>query len=147
MGMKKQFTLEHIDTIAEILLQKATSFPSDTAVVVALTGDLGAGKTTLTQAVGRVLGIKNAIISPTFVIMKRYEIAHPRFKTLVHIDAYRLTTSEELLRLGWADIVADPSTLVIVEWPERVKDCLRTQAVLPISLTHIDEKNREIEFP
>jgi tRNA threonylcarbamoyladenosine biosynthesis protein TsaE len=65
---------------------------SDEALVVGLYGNLGAGKTSFTQAVARELGVIDIVNSPTFVIEKIYETKHPDFKRLVHIDAYRLET-------------------------------------------------------
>ena len=79
--------------------------------VFTLTGALGAGKTTLTQAIARELGITERLVSPTFVIMKLYQIKDSRFKHLIHIDAYRLNSCDELLKLGWNDIIADPDPI------------------------------------
>ena len=64
------------------------------ASILALYGDLGAGKTTFTQTLGEILGIKEDITSPTFVIMKRYQTANESFRSLIHIDAYRLNSPE-----------------------------------------------------
>src|SRR5579863_8039915 len=71
------------------------------ATVVGLYGDLGAGKTTFVQAVAKELGISKAVSSPTFVIMKIYELSEKKWKYLIHIDAYRLEKSLELLHVGW----------------------------------------------
>ena len=98
--------------------------------VVALSGDLGAGKTTFTKACGEVLGITETIVSPTFVIAKFYEIPNLEegsgenfpWKQFVHIDAYRLESWSELEKLGFAEVFDDPETLVFIEWPEQVGD-------------------------
>ncbi len=109
------------------------------ATVVSLSGDLGTGKTTFTQAVARILGVKRKVNSPTFVIMKRYEIKYPypashylgggekrvkKFTQLFHLDAYRLKNAKELLNLGWAEIISNPEHLVFIEWPENVKKAM-----------------------
>ena len=91
------------------------------ACVVALSGDLGAGKTTLAQGIARALGVQEIVISPTFVIEKIYQL-HPgsQWRRLVHIDAYRLKDASELHAIGWDEVVADKDTIVLVEWPERI---------------------------
>src|SRR3989344_336217 len=90
------------------------------ATVIALQGDLGAGKTAFTQEVGKILGVKENMHSPTFVIEKIYQIDWSGFKNLIHIDAYRLEKDSELLHLGWEEIVKETENLVLVEWPENV---------------------------
>ena len=89
-------------------------------MVVALQGDLGAGKTTFAQAVGLELGVNESMQSPTFVIEKIYEIDWNGFKNLIHIDAYRLEKDEELLHLGWQEIISEPENFILIEWPENV---------------------------
>lgn len=95
---------------------------ADEAFVVGLSGHLGAGKTAFVKAVARELGIEEIVTSPTFVIMKIYEIERARanatFKRLVHIDAYRLERREELEVLMFEEIIADKNNLVMIEWPE-----------------------------
>jgi len=94
------------------------------ATVVGLSGDLGAGKTTLVQSIARELGITETITSPTFVIAKYYKTDQNGFEKMVHIDAYRIDDSVELETIGWKDVLLEPNTLVIVEWPERVESLL-----------------------
>lgn len=116
-----------------------------TATVVGLCGDLGSGKTTFVQAVGRLLGIREPITSPTFVILKRFKIQDSRFKNLVHIDAYRLERGEELLRIGWNGIAKNPENLILMEWPERVADILPRKNYTELSFEFVDESTRKIE--
>ncbi|MBA3733437.1 tRNA (adenosine(37)-N6)-threonylcarbamoyltransferase complex ATPase subunit type 1 TsaE [Patescibacteria group bacterium] len=94
------------------------------ATVIGLYGDLGAGKTSFTQGLSKALGILETVVSPTFVIEKIYELTNQQFTHLIHIDAYRLEKSEELLHLGWKEIISDPKNLIAVEWPERVVDIM-----------------------
>ena len=97
----------------------------DEALVVGLSGHLGAGKTAFTKAVATLLGVEEEVTSPTFVIMKVYGI-NPKaevdvpWKRLVHIDAYRLERREELGALDWEKLVADKNNLILMEWPENV---------------------------
>jgi tRNA threonylcarbamoyladenosine biosynthesis protein TsaE len=115
------------------------------AMVVALEGDLGSGKTAFTQSVGEILGIKENMHSPTFVIMKIYPISFKNFKNFIHIDAYRLEKKEELLHLGWEEIIKEPESLVFIEWPDRVSEIIPPNAER-IHFKFIDETTREISY-
>lgn len=136
-------TLELLSTIARNILDKAHILGLHTATVITLHGDLGAGKTTLTQEIAQELGVKENLISPTFVIMKKYEVNDKKFNHLIHIDAYRLTKSEELIKLGWKEILEDKKNLIIIEWPENVPKCIPAIAI-KIEISHTDEDTREI---
>ena len=116
---------------------------SGRATVVLLEGDLGSGKTTFTQSLAKESGVKNYITSPTFVLMKGYKVNHPLFKKLIHIDAYRLNSGSDFLNLGWAELVADPGNLIVLEWPEKVAD-LFDGSEHKIHFKFIDEQTREI---
>lgn len=148
--MKTSFTKKEIPKISKKILNKILKIKNKKAQVVALSGELGAGKTTLTQELARQLGIKDNIISPTFVIMKIYDINpmskyHSYFKKLIHIDAYRLDSHEELLKIGWSELIEDKNNLIIIEWPERVRGCLNDD-IYWIKLGHIDDQTRVFEF-
>lgn len=93
---------------------------------VALSGDLGAGKTTLVKAVAAAAGIDPAeVISPTFGLIHEHPlpVAAGRPVRLVHADMYRLIGPEDLVETGWHDAVAG-DTWVFVEWPERIASAL-----------------------
>lgn len=95
------------------------------ATVVGLFGDLGAGKTSFTQGIAKAFSIKDYITSPTFVLQKIYKLSGKfPFERLVHIDAYRLNSGEEMSALGWQEILKNPKNVVFIEWPERVKSVL-----------------------
>jgi tRNA threonylcarbamoyladenosine biosynthesis protein TsaE len=149
--MKVKFNIEAISEVSKKILDNIVKKDDNNkAKVIALSGDLGAGKTTLTKEIGKLLGIKNNIISPTFVIMKIYEIDkdseyYTNFKKLIHIDAYRLDRASELLKIGWKEISCDKDNLIIIEWPERVEECLDRDVCL-VKLEHIDEETRTFEF-
>lgn len=115
------------------------------ATVVALQGELGAGKTTFTQEVGRILGVGENMHSPTFVIMKIYEIDWKGFKNLIHVDAYRIEKESELLHLGWQEMLNEPENLILIEWPENVPNLIPPQA-RRITFKHVDENTREINY-
>ena len=109
-------------------------------LVVALAGDLGAGKTTLAQAICTGYGVTEPVTSPTFAIVHRYEA--PR-SLVYHLDLYRLEKPSELVNIGWDEIVMSHA-LVIVEWPERAGGLIPPEHV-PIDLEHApDDPERRI---
>ena len=140
--MRKEFTIDHIETIADDVLALCVPRTSG-ATVLALTGDLGAGKTTLTQSIGKKLGVTENMISPTFVIMKHYRLKTSDYRLLVHIDAYRLDSSAEMKTLGFDTLIADPENLIVIEWPERIADILPTDCIR-VSLEHLEENKRAL---
>ena len=115
------------------------------AFVIALHGDLGAGKTTFAQMLARTLGVIGEIVSPTFVIQKNYTLEDQVFSQLIHIDAYRLEEEREMEVLGWDDIIIDPSNLILVEWPEKIEGLL-PQNTQHIYFKYIDDTTRSILY-
>lgn len=114
------------------------------ALVVALSGDLGAGKTTLVQALARSLKITEVVTSPTFTIMKSYLITgNESFSRLVHMDAYRLESLEELKPLRFDEVLANPQNLVCVEWAEKIAPVLPPDTIY-LKIEIKAEDSREI---
>jgi tRNA threonylcarbamoyladenosine biosynthesis protein TsaE len=105
---------------------------SEPPLVVAITGDLGAGKTTLVQAICDGYGVTEEVTSPTFALVHEY--SSPR-GSVFHLDLYRLRDPAELTNLGWDDIVSSRA-LILVEWAERAGDRLPDD-VVPIELEHV----------
>ena len=138
-------SVEETIQIAQEFIEKISMGIYNGAVVVGLYGDLGSGKTTFTQCVAKILGIKEDITSPTFVIEKRYNLDNSNFKQLIHIDAYRLESSKEANALGWNDISKNPQNIIFIEWPERIADILPENHIR-INFKFISENEREIEF-
>jgi tRNA threonylcarbamoyladenosine biosynthesis protein TsaE len=123
--------------------------------LIALVGELGAGKTQLVRGLARGLGLDERMVSsPTFVMVQEYTSDQPTIDPqapalLVHVDAYRITTLEQLESIGW-----DPSTLlpggemrqqavVAVEWADRLAELAEAEH-LRIELTHRDEQQRDV---
>lgn len=144
MNLKKT-EIKDLEKIAKNLIEKISNKKTKKAIVLAMHGDLGSGKTTLTQKIGEQLGIKNKIISPTFVIMKKYQLKNKRFKKLIHIDAYRLNKKEEMIHLGWNEIISDNENIIIIEWPEKIEGLVPKDSIV-VKLTHIDNDTRGIVF-
>lgn len=99
------------------------------ATIIALSGDLGAGKTTFAQGIARALGVEEAVASPTFVIEKIYELTGQKWHRLIHIDAYRLEGEHELEVLGWSEVAQDRNNIIVIEWPEMVAKLISEDAM------------------
>jgi len=95
--------------------------------IIALEGELGTGKTTLTQYLAKTLGIKKKVTSPTFVLMKIYGIQNLEsgIKNLVHVDCYRLDEPQELFYLGIEEYLNKKDIIVIIEWADKIKNYLK----------------------
>lgn len=129
---------------AATLLAELKQEIGERAVVLALVGDLGAGKTTLVQAIARALGITETVTSPTFTIMKHYETNDADFRDLVHMDAYRIESLDELGPLRFEELLATPHLLLCVEWAEKIKGAL-PPSILTVALTPVDEETRTVQ--
>jgi len=109
------------------LAKKILKFGTDKkALVLGLRGDLGGGKTTFLQGFARGLGIKEKVLSPTFVIMRRFRIPKNkgRFSYFYHIDSYRIKRPEEIQGLGFKKIVSFPENIVAIEWADKISKAL-----------------------
>jgi len=138
-------TLSQTERLAEDLVKKILKLDNKRAVVVALVGDLGAGKTTFVQGFAKALGVKEKITSPTFVIQKKFKIQNSKFKILIHIDAYRIDDSQEILDLGWEELLDNSKNIVLIEWAEKIKKILPKNTIW-IKFGHISETERQIEI-
>ena len=118
--------------------------PASGAVVVALSGDLGSGKTTFTQGFAEGLEIEKRILSPTFIIMRVYELETKRF---YHVDLYRLEDKidKEMENLGLFDIFKGSENIVLIEWAEKAKEYLPADAIW-ITFENIDDVSRKIKI-
>ena len=104
------------------------------------------------QCIAKALGVGEKVLSPTFVIMKIYDItkiddisSKLNFDHLIHVDAYRMDSSDELLHLGWQEIISNPKNLILIEWPERVTDVMPEHTRVNLRVLS-DENSREIEI-
>lgn len=110
---------------------------------LALVGDLGSGKTTFIQGLAEGLGAKTRIISPTFILMRTYEL--PEEKAFYHIDLYRIehNLESEIGNLGIPDIWGKKDNIVAIEWAEKIKDLL-PKNVAWIKFEDLGEEKRKI---
>lgn len=137
------FTENYLETqeIGRCLAEELKS--GKKAAVFGLKGSLGAGKTTFLQGFAKGLGIKEKVVSPTFVIMNRFGIKKGRFRNFYHFDCYRLERAEELENLGYKEIISNPQNIVCIEWPERIKKLLPDDSIL-INFKILEGDNRKI---
>jgi tRNA threonylcarbamoyladenosine biosynthesis protein TsaE len=142
--MKKFFSKSQEDTrkIGGELLQEYNQETKKRALVFALEGKLGAGKTQLVKGMALAMGIKDQVISPTFTLEAEYDLGN-----LIHIDAWRLENSNELLEMGFEKRVEDKS-LVVIEWADQVKDILKKLGsqirVIWVKLSYGEKENERI---
>lgn len=135
--------------------------------VLALYGDLGSGKTTFSQGIGKALGITNRMVSPTFIVVRSYKLPllpllrsgvsgqevisdelpsalrSTPFANLYHIDLYRIEKPEEVIDLGILDFARDPKNLVVIEWAEKMGKYLPEKRV-DVKFEYVGEKERKI---
>jgi tRNA threonylcarbamoyladenosine biosynthesis protein TsaE len=99
--------------------------------VIALTGNLGAGKTVFVRGLAKAFAIKRPITSPSFVLMKIYRIKNRKFgiKNFLHIDAYRLKNEKDLINIGILDWLNKKDTITVIEWADRIKNILPKETV------------------
>jgi tRNA threonylcarbamoyladenosine biosynthesis protein TsaE len=136
-----RFTFTAADETDTARLGAALAQVLPAGAVVALCGTLGAGKTRLVQAMAENLGIDpRQVVSPTFVLIQEY---HGQ-KSIYHFDAYRLRDEDEFLALG-PDEYFESDGLVLVEWGDRVSDCLPLERVeIHIEVTGENQRRFDI---
>lgn len=136
-------TEAELSAIAKKVVDTLASSYSSTAKVLFLEGDLGAGKTTFTKSLATVLGIdKEEVHSPTFILKKEYRGAHPFFKKLIHIDAYRFESPEEVKVLKLTNDLDRHDTLIVVEWPSKLAGAINEDMTIAFSV--VDDDTREV---
>jgi len=137
--------------IGQFLAKETLKTKTKRALILGLVGDLGGGKTTFLQGFAKGLGIKEKILSPTFILMKKFKIRVDscsnscRFVYFYHIDCYRIEKPKEILDLGFKEIVSDPKNIVAIEWADRIKKFL-PKKILILKFDFINRNQREIEI-
>lgn len=112
-------------------LAKEIAYKLKGGEVLALSGDLGAGKTAFVQGLALALGVKDKVQSPTFNLLKVYSVAkrYLPLKFLVHVDAYRLEGGSETTEIGLPEYLNSPDTVVAIEWPENISSVIPKNAI------------------
>lgn len=115
------------------------------ALVLALSGELGSGKTTFVQGLARGFVIRLKIKSPTFLIIKNYKLTAKNYGLFIHIDAYRLTKPKDILALGWHEMARNPKNIIAIEWARRIKKVLPKNH-FDVNFKHTPGNKRIIKF-
>ena len=138
--MQTEFLTESPEQTQSLAGRLAVALPSGGCV--ALVGDLGAGKTCFVQGLLEGLGgDPDLVSSPTFVISREH-VCGERAQ-LAHIDAYRLSGEDELVSIGWSELVADPETWIAVEWADRIAGQLPASSIT-VTIEHVGQSQRHI---
>ena len=128
------------EELAGFLLNKFLKPNHEKPIVIALEGELGAGKTVFTKGIAKALKIKTNIKSPTFNLMKHYSAG---YRILYHFDCYRLKDHHDLELLGIKEILNDPKNIILIEWSDRVKKILPKEHI-KVHIDHISSNERKI---
>lgn len=148
-NMKKEYIANNsaqTKKLGEKLAQKILRTKNnENAIVIGLEGELGGGKTTLLQGFAKGLGIKEKILSPTFVIMRRFGIKNSKskFKNFYHFDCYRLIKPKEILDIGFKNLISDSENIVAIEWADKLKRNLPKNAIW-LKFEFLNEEKRKI---
>lgn len=146
--MVKYFSknLTQTQKIAKSLAKKIIKKKNQkTALILTLKGELGAGKTVFLQGFAKAIGIKEKILSPTFIIIRKLKIKNPKLKikNFYHIDCYRIKKAKEILDLGFEEIIKNPENLVAIEWPEKIQKILaKIKNKVKIKIDFSQNKNK-----
>ena len=120
--------LKDLDKTIKILLN--TTLKDQETIGLALIGDLGSGKTTFTKHLAKHLGVKEMVNSPTFLLMKEYQANHNYWQELVHIDAYRLDSVDELKALRFSELWFRKRTIICIEWADKITSALPKDKII-----------------
>jgi len=107
--------------------------------VLAFFGNLGSGKTTFIQGLAKGLGVKQRIISPSFIIVREYALSSNKF---YHVDLYRIENSESLKNLGLSEIIGSKDSITAIEWAEKLKPLPKKR--IEIHIEYLEEDKRKI---
>jgi tRNA threonylcarbamoyladenosine biosynthesis protein TsaE len=118
------------------------------AVVISLEGNLGSGKTEFLKGIAKSLKIKEKISSPTFIVMKRYNLNRDEFKALWHLDCYRVFDKKSLIEIGLRDIINDKDNIIFIEWGDKIKKLLPKNTIrLKFKIIAENKRLIEVNFP
>ena len=151
MFWERPLTRNHADSLELVTRSARETFdigmrlgsllaPGDT---VCLEGDLGSGKTCLTQGIGHGMGVRDVITSPTFVLINEYTTGQ-RGARLYHVDLYRIEREDDLVTLGLEDYIYG-NGITVIEWAERARDYMPRER-LWVTLTYLDPSSRRLRF-
>ena len=136
----KEYISNSVEETARVAEELASQFKG--GEVLALAGNLGAGKTVFVKALAKAMGIEEHITSPTFVLMKVYDLQMGKIKRLVHVDCYRLEGREDLFDIGLNDYLSFDNSVVVIEWADKILNL--PDRTIKISIENIGGDQRKI---
>lgn len=138
----EEIVTKSVDETKEFARTFAVLKPHHKPLIIALNGDLGAGKTAFVQGFAEGLKITDKIISPTFVLIRQHKVPNTD-QTLHHIDLYRLEENTDIKTLGVEDLLKNQNNIVLIEWADKIKDHLPNNTIY-ISIEKLNENHRKI---
>lgn len=138
----EEIVTKSVDETKEFARTFAVSKTRQKSLIIALNGDLGAGKTAFVQGFAEGLKITDKIISPTFVLIRQHNVPNTD-QTLHHIDLYRLEENTDIKTLGVEDLLKNQNNIVLIEWADKIKDHLPNNTI-HISIEKLEGDNRKI---
>jgi tRNA threonylcarbamoyladenosine biosynthesis protein TsaE len=123
--MERSYKLEELNSVVQELISDI----KNSGNVIGFSGNLGAGKTTFTKELLKVLGGEGNVVSPTFVLRRDYKIGG---SSLIHIDAYRLDKPEQIYQVISKEELADKNNLIIIEWPEKTFEIIQPTKIIKL---------------
>lgn len=150
LSNSSQSTQEIAKKFVQETLPKLNFFKK--AIVVELRGELGAGKTTFLKGFAAGLGLKDKILSPTFLIARRFPVKKFNFENFFHVDCYRINKPDEIKNIGLKEALKERKNIVAIEWPEKIKNLLSKESIkinIKINTKNKRKNRREIfiKFP
>lgn len=136
--LERSYSLHEISAVAEELAAVLKPYK-----VIALQGEMGAGKTTLVAALAHCLGVTDVVSSPTFSIVNEYAIQGQHTPHLLHLDLYRIEDLDELINIGLEELIDDASGFLFIEWPQIAEGFLPKDTLL-MQLEKLDAQQRKL---
>lgn len=142
-NMEKSLNITTENNLAKVSKEIVSILKETGITIITLSGDLGAGKTTLTRYLAKDFGFKDTVSSPTFVIQKQYikKSHNSLFEKILHIDLYRLNAVDEIIEIGLLEF--EKENLYIIEWPEMIEEILANKKHLKIKIAHEEDNSRK----
>lgn len=136
----KEYISENLESTEAIAQELADSLQG--GEVIALSGNLGAGKTIFVKFLAAALGVKEEITSPTFVLMKVYSARVRDIRRLVHVDCYRLDGQNDLSDIGLEEYLSDPKSVMVIEWADKIANL--PPHTINVKIDYVSDTKRRI---
>lgn len=146
MNIEKLYTLEQLSQVLQelnILIKPLVADESNQSVLITLTGDLGAGKTTLVKNLLRSWGVQDEILSPTFTYVNCYK--NDQGQKIYHFDLYRVSNLNQFSELGFDEYLHEPDAICLIEWPQVILPILEGRLAFALEIEHVADFQRKLK--